>query len=68
MRVIRDRSIESPPFSGTTWPSREEPAPNAVIGQAAAAHAVTIAWTSAVDVGKTTASGSTPWWCDSPRL
>ena len=48
-----------PPWTGITCPSSDDPAPNAVIGHAVSAQAATIACTSAVDVGKTTASGTT---------
>jgi adenosylmethionine-8-amino-7-oxononanoate aminotransferase len=32
MRFMRDVSIETPPNGALTWPSNEEPAPNAMIG------------------------------------
>ena len=32
-RFIRDRSIDTPPRTGFTWPSSELPAPNGTMGE-----------------------------------
>lgn len=67
---MRDRSIEIPPCIALTWPSSEEPMPNGTIGARCREAACTIALTSSVLTGKTTASGApaachdSPWlWC-----
>jgi hypothetical protein len=60
MRFMRVMSTLMPPRTGITCPSSDDPAPNGVIGHRCSAQAVTMAWTSAVDTGNTTASGATP--------
>jgi hypothetical protein len=59
-RFIRVRSMLMPPRTGITCPSSDDPAPNGVIGHRSSAHAATMACTSTVDAGNTTASGVTP--------
>ena len=59
MRFMRVRSTLMPPWTGITCPSSDDPAPNGVIGQRCSAQAATIACTSSVEVGNTTASGAT---------
>ena len=56
-RVMRVRSMDTPPRTALTWPSIELPMPNGIIGTRCSAQARTTAATSSVESGNTTASG-----------
>ena len=49
--------MQTPPLVASTWPSTEVPTPNGIIGTRWRAQALTIATTSSVEWGNTTASG-----------
>ncbi len=57
IRVMRERSTVTPPRMAETLPSSEVPAPNGMTGTPCSAQSRTIAATSSVEVGNTTASG-----------
>ena len=53
--------ISTPSSTGSAPPERPEPAPRATKGTPARWHARTTAWTSAVELGSTTAPGVTAY-------
>ena len=57
IRFICDRSMQTPPCVASTCPSTDVPMPNGIIGVRWRAHRLTIATTSSVVCGNTTASG-----------
>src|SRR3954447_3590373 len=52
------KSTDTPPRGALMWPSSEVPVPNGMTGTRCAAQMRTIAWTSSVACGNTTASGA----------
>src|SRR6478609_3005669 len=52
------KSTDTPPKGALMWPSSEVPVPKGITGTRCAAQMRTIAWTSAVVCGNTTASGA----------
>ena len=65
---IAVRSSETPPWTGSTWPSSELPAPNGITGTPCSEQMRRIAATSSVLCAKATASGSRGAKRDSSRL
>src|SRR6185312_14024995 len=57
-RFMSRKSTDTPPSGALMWPSSDVPVPNGMTGTRCAAQMRTIAWTSAVVCGNTTASGA----------
>ena len=64
---MRDRSSDTPPFTASSWPSTDEPAPNGMTGTRFDRHSRTTAITSSLVSANTTASGGVTGNGDSSR-